>query len=213
VKDRAVRVRNPAGTKQAVIESAGRLFSERGFAGTSMRDIADDADVTQALIHHHFGSKDELYTAVRHRVIEEYNARFPEIARVTDHPVNVGCELGRLLGFLRENTPLLRMIGWSRLERDHRMLPGDAELRGAMVRRIETAQALGLVRTDVEAAYLVIMLEALVVYWLENREFNADLLAGKPDDDTYLRQAATVLEQGLAPVPPARGRGKGSLAD
>src|SRR4051812_33358197 len=97
----SIRVRNPEGTRRSVLDAAERLFAERGFAGTSMRDITRASGVSQPLIHHHFGSKESLYTAVRRRVCEEYTTRYPEATRVTDQPVDVRSELERLFEFLR----------------------------------------------------------------------------------------------------------------
>lgn len=198
-RDEPHRVRDPEGTKHAVLDAAQRLFTGRGFAGTSMRDIACASGISQPLIHHHFGSKEDLYTAVRRRIIDDYVARFPDIARATDRPADVPAELRRLFEFMRDNESLLRMIAWSRLEGRFRMLPGDAELRLAMVRRIELAQRLGLVRPDLDARFIVTVLEGVVLHWLDNREFNADLFDGRPDDRAYLEQAIALMERGLAP--------------
>src|SRR4051794_26609488 len=87
--DETNRVRNPEGTKRAVIDAARRLFAERGFAGTSMRDIANDSGVSQPLIQHHFGSKDQLYSAVIHRSIQDFVGRFPEDDWATDRPIDL----------------------------------------------------------------------------------------------------------------------------
>lgn len=46
--------------KEPVLASAIRNFTERGYHGTTMRDIAGDADVTVASIYHHFPSKKEV---------------------------------------------------------------------------------------------------------------------------------------------------------
>lgn len=48
------------GGKQVVLRSAIANFTELGYHGTSMRDIARDADVTVASIYHHFPSKQEI---------------------------------------------------------------------------------------------------------------------------------------------------------
>ncbi len=204
------RARDAAGTKRAVLDASLRLFTERGFAGTSMRDIALASGVSQPLIHHHFGTKDDLYTAVRHRIVDEYAATFPEIARVTDQPASVGAEVGRIFTFMRANESLLRMLAWLRLEGKHQMFPGDAELRQAMVQRIELAQRLGTIRDDIGAPYVVVMLEGLVLHWLDNRAFNTDLFATPPDDSTYLAHIVALLERGLAQEPSTRSSGSGS---
>ena len=52
------------GGKQVVLRSAIANFTERGYHGTSMRDVARDADVTVASIYHHYPSKQEILTEI-----------------------------------------------------------------------------------------------------------------------------------------------------
>ena len=47
-----------------IIETAERLFAERGYDGTSVRDIADEADINVAMISYYFGSKEKLMEAL-----------------------------------------------------------------------------------------------------------------------------------------------------
>ena len=41
-----------------------RLFSERGFRGTTTKEIAQAAGVSEAIIFRHFATKEDLYTAI-----------------------------------------------------------------------------------------------------------------------------------------------------
>lgn len=47
--------------KRLLLESARALFAERGYAGTSTREIARAASVTEPMIFRHFGSKSKLF--------------------------------------------------------------------------------------------------------------------------------------------------------
>lgn len=47
-----------------IIETAETLFAERGFDGTSVRDIADVAGINVAMISYYFGSKEKLMEAL-----------------------------------------------------------------------------------------------------------------------------------------------------
>src|SRR5437867_8837328 len=51
-------------TKQRILDSAERLFADRGFAATSLRTIIADARVNLAAIHYHYRSKEALLDAV-----------------------------------------------------------------------------------------------------------------------------------------------------
>ncbi|ACR18193.1 TetR family transcriptional regulator [Corynebacterium kroppenstedtii] len=50
-------------TKERIAHTAVEMFSQRGFANTSVRAIAREAGVDQALLHKYFGSKKELFAA------------------------------------------------------------------------------------------------------------------------------------------------------
>src|SRR5215213_6697760 len=47
-----------------IAEVAMRLFSERGFRGTTTKEIAQAAGVSEAIIFRHFATKEELYKAI-----------------------------------------------------------------------------------------------------------------------------------------------------
>lgn len=49
-----------ARTRLRIVEGALRLFAEKGVDGTSVRDIAQAADITEPAIYRHFESKDDL---------------------------------------------------------------------------------------------------------------------------------------------------------
>src|SRR5688572_4501811 len=52
-----------------IIAAAEELFAERGFAGTSIRDIAQKAGVTGAMLHYYFGNKEKLYHAILEKAV------------------------------------------------------------------------------------------------------------------------------------------------
>lgn len=47
-----------------IIETAEKLFATKGYDGTSVRDIADEAGVNVAMISYYFGSKEKLMEAL-----------------------------------------------------------------------------------------------------------------------------------------------------
>ncbi|GEM34828.1 TetR family transcriptional regulator [Nocardia neocaledoniensis NBRC 108232] len=50
-------------TRTAILEAARIRFADAGFDKTSIRAIAGDADVDPALVHHYFGTKQQLFAA------------------------------------------------------------------------------------------------------------------------------------------------------
>jgi AcrR family transcriptional regulator len=61
-------------TRERILDAAERMFAERGFAATSIRDVTAEAGVNLAAVHYHFGSKDDLVRAVFERVLVPSNA-------------------------------------------------------------------------------------------------------------------------------------------
>jgi AcrR family transcriptional regulator len=47
-------------TRQRILDTAARLFGERGYTGTSIRDIAAELNIANPSIYHHFASKRQI---------------------------------------------------------------------------------------------------------------------------------------------------------
>jgi AcrR family transcriptional regulator len=60
----AKRTRRGPHTRKQILDASLRLFSERGFARTTVRDIARQAGITDAAIYYHFESKRDLLDAL-----------------------------------------------------------------------------------------------------------------------------------------------------
>ncbi|MFB9661727.1 TetR family transcriptional regulator [Glycomyces mayteni] len=73
------RTGNPD-TRSEILGAARRLFADEGFESVSMRRIAGEAGVDPSLIHHYFGSKDDLFMAA----IEIPFDPAPEVAAVLE---------------------------------------------------------------------------------------------------------------------------------
>src|SRR5215467_816607 len=57
-------------TRDRVLQVAQQLFAERGYRGTSLRDIAKRIGIKAPSLLHHFPSKQQLYVAVLDRMFE-----------------------------------------------------------------------------------------------------------------------------------------------
>src|SRR5580692_164033 len=55
---------NAGDRRRQLLDAALELFSRKGFGGTTTKEIAAAAGVTEAIIFRHFPSKQALYTAV-----------------------------------------------------------------------------------------------------------------------------------------------------
>jgi AcrR family transcriptional regulator len=64
VDTRPRKLRRGPLTRKQILDASLRLFSKKGFARTSVRDIAQVAGITDAAIYYHFASKRDLFEAL-----------------------------------------------------------------------------------------------------------------------------------------------------
>ena len=64
-------------TRAAILAAARGLFASSGYAGTSIRAVAAAAGVDAALVHHYFGTKDDLFLAALQLPIDPRTAMTP----------------------------------------------------------------------------------------------------------------------------------------
>ncbi len=63
--------RKKALRRQSLVDSAKQLFSEKGYAGTTIDDIVAHADVAKVTFYYHFKSKEEVALQIRRQCQEE----------------------------------------------------------------------------------------------------------------------------------------------
>ncbi|HET9518850.1 MAG TPA: TetR family transcriptional regulator [Actinoplanes sp.] len=61
---KSLRQEHTEQTRHALVDAATRLFTERGYADTSIDDVAGAARVTRGALYHHFAGKQAIFNAV-----------------------------------------------------------------------------------------------------------------------------------------------------
>lgn len=97
--------------REDILTASLHLFAEKGFHGTSMRDIARAAGITEGLIYHYFASKRDLFRAI----IEEYSflpllRTLPDLAEHLDLKALLVVLARGFFDVLRQNTELTRLL-------------------------------------------------------------------------------------------------------
>ena len=70
-----------SGTQEAIMAGTYRALCEHGYANLTTQAIADELDVTKAVLHYHYDTKDDLLAAFLEYLLD----RFAEHAEVDDH--------------------------------------------------------------------------------------------------------------------------------
>jgi TetR/AcrR family transcriptional regulator, cholesterol catabolism regulator len=60
--------------REDVLAAAAKVFSERGYHGASMQDVANAAGMQKASLYHHVGQKEDLLFAIHEKMIDELTA-------------------------------------------------------------------------------------------------------------------------------------------
>jgi AcrR family transcriptional regulator len=86
VTARVSRGRRPGApdTRAQVLAAARASFAERGFRGTTIRAVAAAAGVDPALVHHYFGTKDDLFVAALEIPVDPREILAPVVAAGPD---------------------------------------------------------------------------------------------------------------------------------
>jgi AcrR family transcriptional regulator len=77
----------PDATRQAIIDSALKLFEANGFHATSVQAVADEAGVTKGAFYHHFESKEELVHIIHDEFVDYQLGEIREILAQEDDPI------------------------------------------------------------------------------------------------------------------------------
>jgi AcrR family transcriptional regulator len=67
-------------TRSTILDAARTAFAEKGLAGTTIRGVASAAGVDAALVHHYFGTKDDLFLAAMELPLDPRQVLGPAMA-------------------------------------------------------------------------------------------------------------------------------------
>ncbi|GAB3591789.1 TetR/AcrR family transcriptional regulator [Angustibacter peucedani] len=150
---------------ESLLEVAVRVYTERGFDGTSMGDLADAAGLSKSTLYHHVESKEQLLRLALDRAVEPLFAVVDEPAAREGRAIDrlehvVRREVAVLVERLPYVTLLLRVRGNSETER---WALGQRRRFDHLVRGlVEEAAADGDVRADVDPGLVARLLFGLI---------------------------------------------------
>jgi AcrR family transcriptional regulator len=194
--------------REDILNASLNLFAEKGFHGTSMRDIARAADITEGLIYHYFASKRDLFRAI----IEEHSflpllRTLPDLAEHLDLRALLIVLARGFFDVLRQNTQLTRL-----LLQEVQVFPEEKEafFADAVGRSItELAQIIddrmsARARTQVDPQVASrIFFNSLLAFFVEQ-----EILGGKhllpADEQIYIEHLVDMFVKRMGPGRPSR---------
>jgi AcrR family transcriptional regulator len=187
--------RPPAGdreTRQQILEVARELFLSRGYKGVSMKDVAEEIQVTSAALYYHFpGGKQDLFFNIIQEMLEDW-AQGALLATVQSQGLREG--LIKLTQYLLtlpidRFSILARDIHENVLDRDAQRVALE-QLQHVFVQHVtdlfQQAIDAGEIRREIPAAVLATMYEGMSISLLRSQHlgiggtecFDAEQLAG-----------------------------------
>lgn len=96
-------------TRDRILSTAARLFSQKGYEHTPLSHVAREANVSKALILWHFESKEDLFRAALGRTLEPYYIDMGDIGSL-DEQKQIETLIDSYFKFVRENGYSVRFI-------------------------------------------------------------------------------------------------------
>lgn len=170
---------------ESLLDVAVRVFTERGYDGTSMEHLAAAAGIRKSSFYHHVAGKEELLRRSLDRALDALFAVLSEppattgraVARL-EHVVRRSVEV--LVAELPHVTLLLRVRGNTAVERQ--ALERRREFDRAVTHLVEAAMAEGDLREDADPALVTRLLfgtvNSLAEWYHPDGELTTDRLAG-----------------------------------
>jgi TetR/AcrR family transcriptional regulator len=192
--------------RQRLVDAAAMVFSEHGFAGSSIAAIAEAAMISKSTIFHHFESKQALYRAVIESAAQEFGRQLDSVLSTRD---DAGECLRRFqqqhLNHLHSKAPITRLV-LRQIEDE-----GHSEACLDLVREVfapnfeklasylADAQRAGLLRADLQPAVAALVLVSANIFYFQHARVLSQLpgMEAVGDSEGYSRAVIDTVFNGL----------------
>jgi len=202
------RKRDSEATRTAIMDAAEALFLENGFGRTAMSAVAKHAGVTKSLIHHHFGSKRELWDAVKGRMMQAYfEAQKNMLEQESGDIELLERSIKAYFYTLRDNPDFIRMLTWIFLEKDTDCYDLGKQITQLGIEKLKEGQSRGQIRSDIHPSHILFTFLALCEHWFLSKDthlsnpicrITADHHS-ENEDDAFLEDLMKIFFKGIMP--------------
>lgn len=196
------RKRDPAATRAAILDAAEDLFLAHGPSEVPTSRIAKLAGVTKSLIHHHFGSKEDLWNEIKERHFEQYFEAQKQMLSSDEGPLELLHQsIIAYFRFLQQDERSVSFMSWRFVEGDDPCLAQESQLFEMGTQRILEGQEKGLIRSDLEPLSIIKAFLAMVLQWFQTKDLLCDMLGKDLDvnvlEERYLQDILTIFFDGV----------------
>jgi AcrR family transcriptional regulator len=170
------RRRDPERTRNEILEVATREFAERGYAGARVDEIAARMRTTKRMIYYYFGGKEQLFVAVLERAYAEIRRAEQEVDVDRLDPLSALRRIAELTFDHHESHPdFIRLVSIENIHRARHMAKSAAIANlgtpaiDVLARILERGRAEGVIRREIDAVDLHMMISAFCVFRVANR--------------------------------------------
>mgnify|MGYP002134080920 FL=1 len=164
-------------TQKKILSSARQIFLKKGFSGTSMSQIAKEANVAKALLFHYFKTKEDLWKNVKDEVIGQNIIENLNCVPTDSFEHFIEFIIDARFTLYGENQDLVLMMNWQRLEVQEE-IAGTTSLPADMWKKeLEQFQSKGEINEKIDTTLLqnlIFSLSSLPFLekweWTENKE-------------------------------------------
>lgn len=194
------RKKRSIATRQQILEGARTEFLKSGYTGTSLKAVAASAGVTQSLIHHHFGTKEQLWETVQEAgfqgVLKDLRPILSEAAR-SEGFLEVLFEA--YFRYLEKHPDYVRLLNWTYADASQacRLQPGQARQATVLLEELREA---GSLNREIETRVMLPLVWSLAEGWHMGRKDYARRLGVDEADlshEAYVEAAIQVLRKGI----------------
>lgn len=171
--------------------AAMRLFAEKGFEATSIRDVAAAAGVSSSLVVHHFGTKAQLKAATDARLITSLTSMLSELP--TPQGADLNQAVGSFAAVLREEPDLLGYLRRMLIDGGEAATALFLGLVEATAAELARQEAAGALRPSVDARTRAVFLLVNDLGQIVLRDLIAQAIGVDPLSPAGLRMTGAVL--------------------
>jgi len=182
-----------------ILQVAETLFAEKGFEGTSIRDISKEANINVAMVSYYFGSKEKLLEAL---ILHKTSGLKEQLVHLIDENLEPLEKINKLIALyihrINCNRGIYRVLHFELASQKKALeIQSFSEIKKANLKSLELiiqeGQAKGVFRKDIIIPLLTTTILGTYFHFQMNKPFYEEILNLKTDEefDNYTKTDLT----------------------